>query len=98
MLDGTYKVEVDTPFGRKPGTVALRSEGDVVYANMEMPVIGKQDVAMQADGDGFSTEGEFKVRLLGKVAYTLHGEVEGDNLHIEIDSSKGKLELDGTRV
>ncbi len=98
MIDGTYKIKVDVPFGRKEGTVVLRTEGDVLYADIDAPLIGKQCVQGHAEGDTFTAQGSGKIKLIGQVDYTLKGEVSGDNLHIDVQSNKGELELNGTRV
>ena len=98
MIDGTYKIKVDVPFGRKEGTVTLRTEGDVVHADVDAPLIGKKHGQGQLDGDAFTVQGSGKIRLVGTVDYTLKGKVSGDSLHIDVQSSKGNLKLDGTRV
>ena len=98
MIDGTYKIKVDVPFGRKEGTIVLRTEGDVAYADIDAPIIGKQQVEGRAEGNTFSAQGSMKVKLMGKVDYTLTGEVSGDDLRIDIKSSKGEATLWGARV
>ena len=98
MIDGTYKIKVDVPFGRKEGTIVLRTEGDVAYAAIDAPIIGKQQVEGRAEGNTFSAQGSMKVKLMGKVDYTLTGEVSGDDLRIDIKSSKGEATLWGARV
>ena len=98
MIDGTYKVHIDVPFGRKEGTVVLRTEGDAVLADIDAPVVGKQHVEGKADGDAFTAEGSGKIKLVGKIDYALKGEVSGDDLHIDIRSNKGEFQLEGVRV
>ena len=98
MIDGTYNFDIDTPLGRKPGTLTMRTEGSAVFADIDAPVIGKQHVEGQAEGDSFTAEGTFKLLLVGKVTYSLRGKVVNDDLSIEINSSKGDLILTGTRV
>ena len=98
MIDGTYSVEVESPLGRKQGTVAIRTEGEVAHAEIDAPLVGKQKIDGRAEGNRFSAKGEFKIMLVGKVSYSLEGEVKGDELHVSIDSSKGAFKLVGTRV
>ena len=98
MIDGTYKIKFDVPFGRKDGTVVLSTEGDAVHADIDAPIVGKQHVEGRATGDSFTAQGSGKIKLVGKIDYTLRGEVSGDNLHIDIHSNKGDIKLDGTRV
>ena len=98
MIDGTYRIHVDVPFGRKEGTIVLRTEGDAVLAEIDAPLIGKKHVEGRAEGDSFTARGSEKVKLIGQVDYTLKGKVSGDSLHIDIQSSKGGIELDGVRA
>ena len=98
MVDGTYTIQVDTPFGSKQGTVTLRSEGDVVYGEIDAPVIGAVSTEGKLEGDVFTSEGEFKAPLVGVVTYSLRGEVKDDDLHVVIDSSKGTINMDGVRA
>lgn len=98
MIDGTYKIQVDVPFGRKDGTIVLRTQGDTVFADIDAPIVGKQHVEGRAQGDTFTAEGSGKIKLVGKVDFTLKGMVSGDDLHIDIDSNKGEFKLDGVRA
>lgn len=98
MLDGTYKIKVDVPFGRKDGTITLQTKGDTVVADIDAPLVGKQHVEGRAEGDTFTAEGSGKIKLVGKIDYTLKGEVQGDDLHIDISSNKGDMHLDGVRA
>lgn len=98
MIDGTYTIEVNTPLGRKAGTVRMRTQGSTAYADIDMPIVGKQHVQGQADGDTFQAQGAFKMGLMGKVNYSLAGEVKGDSIRIAINSSKGNFNLSGVRA
>ena len=98
MIDGTYKIKVDTPFGRKDGTVILRTEGDAVHADIDAPVVGKRHMEGRTEGDTFTARGSGKIKLVGKIDFTLRGEVSGDDLHVNIESNKGEFKLEGTRV
>lgn len=98
MIDGTYKIEFDVPFGKKSGTLALRTEGDTVFADIDAPIVGKNSLQGKVEGDTFTAEGAGKIKLVGKINYTLQGEVVQDTLHIDIHSNKGDFTLEGTRV
>lgn len=98
MLDGTYKIKVDVPFGRKDGTISLRTEGDTVIADIDAPLVGKQHLEGRAEGNTFTAEGSKKIKLMGAIDYTLKGEVDGDALHIYIKTNKGDAQLEGIRV
>lgn len=98
MIDGTYKIQMDVPFGRKDGTITLRTEGDVAFADVDAPVIGKQQLEGSCEGNTFTAQGSGKIKLVGKIDYTIKGEVAGDDIHISIESNKGEFKIDGVRV
>lgn len=98
MIDGTYKIKVDVLFGPKNGTVVLRTEGDTTYADINAPIVGKQTVKGHVEGNTFTAKGSGRILLLGKVDYDLKAKVSGDNLHIDIESNKGSIALEGKRA
>ena len=98
MIDGTYRFEIDVPFGRKEGTIVLRTEGNTAFADIDAPVIGKNHMEGQVDGDTFTAQGSGKIKFMGNVEFTAVGTVSGDNLHVDIKSTKGDFALEGVRV
>lgn len=98
MIDGTYKIKVDVPFGRKDGTIVLHSKGDVMTADIDAPIVGEQHVEGRAEGDTFTAQGSGKIKIMGRIDYTLRGEVVGDKLHIIIESNQGQFSLEGVRA
>ena len=99
MVDGNYAIYVDTLLGRQPGSVTLRTEGAKTYADINAPVIGKQFIEVKVGDDNtFEAEGTFWLMLMGMIRYYLRGEVEGDDLHILIQSTKGKFDTNGKRA
>lgn len=98
MIDGTYAFEIDTLLGHKDGTIVLRTEGDAVFIDIDAPIIGKRHGEGRVEGNTFIAQGSGKIKLIGKVDYTVKGEVSGDDLHADIQTSKGDLVLEGTRV
>ena len=98
MIDGKYSFEVDVPFGRKEGTIVLRAEGNTAFADIDAPVIGKKHMEGQVDGDTFTAQGSGKVKLMGNIEFTAVGTVSGDNLHVDIKSTKGDFVIEGVRV
>lgn len=98
MIDGTYAIYVNTLLGKQSGTVVLKTDGDTMVADIDAPVVGKQVTEGKIDGNTFMCEGNLSLGLFGKVAYKLHGEVDGDDLHIVINSSSGDIVLEGARV
>ena len=98
MIDGTYKIKIDVPFGRKDGTIALRTEGASLFADIDAPLIGEARVQGIANGNTFTAEGSGKVKLVGKVDYTIAGEVSGNELHLDIHTNKGDFKFEGVRI
>lgn len=97
MIDGAYKLKIDAPLS-KGGLVVLRTEGDVAYADIDAPAIGKQRVNGRCEGNTFTAEGSKSVLLVGRIDYTLRAVVSGDNIHVDIQSNKGNFTLEGVRV
>ena len=91
MIDGTYFVEVDTPLGRKSGTVDLVTHGDVLEACVKAPIIGKQEATGTVDGDTFSAEGSLKIPFKGTQikdrTEELSESMPGRKIQITFDSS-----------
>lgn len=98
MLDGTYKISVDTPMGTKQGKITLKANGSQVSADIDAPVIGKQHVKGQADGDTFKAHGVIKMLLLGKHEYDVAGEVKDGLLTATISTKSGTFAVEGTRI
>ena len=44
MIDGTYKIEFDTPLGHKSGTATIRTAGESAHADIDAPFIGEQRI------------------------------------------------------
>ena len=97
MLDGTYRIDVDSPLGRKSGTIKLATRGDTVDVAIDAPIIGRQRIAGQRQGEGFTASGSLKIMFVGKVDYTAEGHVDGDMLHAVINTSKGSFNVQGRR-
>lgn len=98
MLDGTYSLEVDTPLGTKTGKVILASEGSAIEIAVDAPIVGKQRLRGQVQGDAFTAHDQVKVFPLGKVNYEVEGRVFGANIILEIRTSKGNLHASGIRL
>ena len=98
MLDGMYVVEVDTLMGRELGQLFLKTEGDIVYMSVDAPVLGKQRFEGRAHGNTFVIEGAWKLLVLGKVEYRVNGTLYGDDLALDIKTSKGDTRAVGIRI
>ena len=97
MVDGTYSVEIESPVGRMTGRATIRTEGNKAFVKVSAPVIGRRTARGRVDGNKFSVQGSIMVFLVGRVTYSLDGEVIGDDIHIYAKSNRGDYEITGTR-
>ena len=98
MIDGTYKLEIELLLSRKECELTLRTEGDTVFAEIDIPLIGKKEATGHVEGDTFTADGSIKLKLIGDIDYELKGEVVDDKLILDIDTNKGKFLLEGERA
>ena len=98
MLDGTYAFEVNTPLGSKTGKISLAQQGDRVKVAIDAPVLGKKTLEGTADGDSFAVEGVWKLLMFGKVEYSVKGTLYGDDLALDVHTSKGSTKAVGVRI
>ncbi len=74
-IDGTYKIEIDTPMGKQESTLTLKTDGNKLSGNMES-MLGKMDFSGgTVKGDDFawnmeitSPMGNMKLEYTGKVS------------------------------
>lgn len=98
MIDGNYMMQIDTLVGTQQSVATLKTEDDTVFVDIDAPVIGRRTSEGKIDGDTFLCEGAFDVELIGQVAYTMSGEIDGDNLKVAIVSNMGEFNFAGTRM
>jgi hypothetical protein len=85
-IDGTYKIEIDTPMGKQEATLTFKTAGNVVNGTAES-MMGKNDFIGKVDGDTvtFSMDvnspmGQMKLDYTGKVTGSdIAGEVKAGN-------------------
>jgi hypothetical protein len=72
-IDGTYKIEIDTPMGKQESTLILKTDGEKLTGTGES-MMGKNDFTGTAKGDSFnfavnmtSPMGDMKLEFSGKV-------------------------------
>jgi len=74
-VDGTYKIEIDTPMGKQESTLTLKAAGDKLSGSMES-MFGKMDFSggsVKGDTVAFSMKisgpmGDMKLDYSGKVS------------------------------
>lgn len=99
MIDGTYRIQANTPFGSKVGTVRLRADNDLCHADIDAPIIGRQYVEGRLeDENSFAAEGMFRLGFMGSLRYSMRGVVVDDTLNMTIRSNRGDFVLTGRRM
>ena len=78
-VDGTYKIEIDTPMGKQESTLTLKADGDKLSGVMES-MFGKQDFSGgTVTGDNFA----FTMKIsgpMGDMQLDYTGTVSGDDI------------------
>ena len=100
MLDGIYEVTAKTPIGTKRGVLTLAgTAGAAPTADLAARglTVCIDQVHVTEAGDVFELTGTIK-HLLGRIAFTCTGSVEGDLLHATALTEAGSLIIDGTRL
>ena len=98
MLSGSYAINVNTPLGRKRGTVRLSASGDRVDADLNVAGLLREKCSGAADGDSFELAGSMENLLLGRQDYRIRGRVDGDVLAAIIEATAGSMTVTGQRI
>jgi hypothetical protein len=85
-IDGTYKIEIDTPMGKQEATLTLKTAGDKLSGTTES-MMGKTDFTGTVKGDIVTWDmdisspmGQMKLEYTGKVTGNdISGEVKAGN-------------------
>lgn len=100
MLDGTYAVTASTPLGKKAGSLEIRGAASG-SPQIKLTVAGLRLSITRARSD--DAAGTFELggairHLLGSIAFTATGRVEGDELAARAVSDVAVLEIRGRRA
>jgi hypothetical protein len=85
-IDGTYKIEIDTPMGKQEATLTLKASGDKLSGTAES-MMGKNDFTGTVNGNDVawnmdinSPMGQMKLEYSGKITGNdIAGEVKAGN-------------------
>lgn len=95
-MNGTFKVTLDTPIGRKSGTITFIDDGRSLGGTIR--AMGHTNhFTGRADGNSFDISGVLHVGFLN-FQYTAQGTVNGNALNGSARSSAGNFQMSGTRV
>jgi hypothetical protein len=96
-VDGTYKVEIDTPMGKMEQNFTLKTEGNVLTGRVESQM-GSFDVNGKVEGDQFSWENDLESPM-GTMHLTVTGKVAGSDISGEVKTGDfGTSPFKGKRV
>jgi hypothetical protein len=77
-IDGTYKIEIETPIGKQESTVVLKTDGDKLSGTAES-MMGKNDFTGTVKGDEIA----FDLNItspMGDMKLQFHGKVTGNDI------------------
>ena len=98
MIEGTFDVAIDTPKYHKRGTLALKSEGEMIAALLKVSELEDMVFTGTCKDKEFAFEGSGEYGRLGRIDYTAKGEVWGNTLDLKCESSAGAITIFGTRL
>ena len=98
MLDGTYRLTVNTRLGEITVTIDIAVTGEVADITASVPKFGKHHVTGIARGDSFAAKGKVRIPILGRIEYVVAGHVTGDDLLIQLETNKGDRAVHAQRI
>jgi hypothetical protein len=97
-VDGTYKIEMDTPMGKQEATLTLKADGDKLSGSTES-MFGKLDFSGgTVTGDSFA----FTMKMsgpMGDMQLDYTGQVSGDDISGSVKAGDfGSSPFKGKRI
>lgn len=97
MIDGKYKVSIDSPMGVINGVIGLKTNGDSLSGYIEAMGTKNEFTGGKLIGNKCTFTGQIKT-ILGSIQYNVTGEVNGDVLDITANTNKGNFMIQGKRT
>jgi len=96
-VDGTYKVEINTPIGKQEGKLILKAEGVKLTGRVEAS-LGQKDFTGTVNGNDVAWSIELSTPL-GKMKLDFKGTVSGAAISGEVKTgSFGTSAFSGTKI
>lgn len=97
MLDGTYRIALQSPMGMKRGTLTLHTQGARLGGILD--ILGSRNVitAGQCREEQGCFSGEIKTAV-GSLHYEAEAQISGEQLTALAKTSKGNMKITGTRI
>lgn len=81
-IDGTYKIEIDTPMGKMEEKFIFKTKGNALTGKVESQM-GANDINGKVNGNNFSWEQDVEGPM-GKMHLTITGKVTGSDIAGEV--------------
>jgi len=96
-VDGTYKIEIDSPMGKMESKLTFKTKGNVLTGKTESQM-GTNDFTGKVNGNEFSWESEIESPM-GKMNLTYKGKVTGNDISGEVTAGNfGSSPFKGKKV
>lgn len=97
MLDGTYKLSLNTPMGPLTGTITLITNGNNVIGSLE--TMGTKNIltGIKISNNQCKFSGNFNTPL-GKLSYNAVCSINNDILDLDVHTSKGNFKISGKKI
>ena len=96
-MNGTFKISLATPMGRKNGTISLAEEDGALVGSLR--ALGHENPIKngKVSGNNFEFSGALKTGF-GKIEYSAVGMINGDILTANAKTKYGIMKINGTRI
>jgi hypothetical protein len=97
-VDGTYKIEIDSPIGKRESTLILNTEGEELSGSMEGPVGAADFNGGKVSGNQFTCDVKINT-LMGEMEFSYKGIVKGEEISGNVKMGNyGTTTFKGKRV
>lgn len=97
MLDGTYKISLNTPMGDVSGTLRLYTNGNNVQGVLEVMGMKSNFNGLKISNDKCKFSDTLKTPF-GNFNYTATCTVLGTGIELDVNTSQGNLKLNGKKI
>ncbi len=96
-IDGTYKIEIDSPMGKQETKLTFKAKGTTLTGSSESP-LGTTTFTGKVSGDQVSWDSEINGPI-GKMQFSFSGKIKGDDFSGEVKAGNfGTYPFKGKRV
>jgi hypothetical protein len=97
-IDGTYKIEIESPMGTQKVTLTFKAKGAVLEGSSESSMGGANKFTGKIKGDEVSWDSEINGPM-GKMALSFAGKIKGNEITGEVKAGMfGTYPFKGKRI